>query len=101
MEGSTPETTTDAFKAIPISTVSSISREHTRPESSHEKSKLHEIRAEDLDDFDESVLEASNADSVMNEPEVAVPTMAKSPAQDEPQLAKGIAAALARLRQNG
>ena len=80
---STPEP--PAFKAIPISsapsreaTRSSVSRENTRPESSHGRSRISEIRPDDVDAIDEELLRP-----------------------EEPKLTDGVAAALAKLRQTG
>jgi DNA excision repair protein ERCC-1 len=87
-------------EAIPISNVSrnqsttpSISREATRPEGSNKRPRLQEITADDVDD--EEAL-AAMAAMAANE-KAAPPNLAKS---QDPELSSGVAAALAKLRQD-
>ena len=73
---------------IPISTVPSMSRENTRPGSSHVKrARLEEVRSDELAEAEAGGASVEQAQSR---------TMRK-----EPELADGIAAALAKLREKG
>jgi len=82
--------------SIPISTVPSMSWESTRPESSHVKrARLEEVRPDELDDADEAMMLAEIEAEAMH-PEHIQPARLR---QKEPELADGIAAALAKLRE--
>ena len=105
--GSTPERPGRSHTPIPISTVPSLSRDSTRPnmsrgdtmpESSHVKrARLEEIRPDEYDDVDNSMLLAE-AEAEATRLEKIQPAR---PIREEPQLSGGVAAALSRLREKG
>ena len=74
-----------------------MSRENTRPESNAKRARLEELRPEELDDADEAMLLAE-AQAEATGPEHVQPARS---ARKEPELADGIAAALAKLREKG
>jgi DNA excision repair protein ERCC-1 len=94
----TPDRPGSTHTPIPISTVPSLLRGNTRPESSHLKRvRLEEIRPGELDGADEAILLAE-AEAEATRPERVQPAR---PVRKEPELAEGIAAALVKLREKG
>lgn len=92
----TPERLGRAHTPIPIGNLPSISRENTRPESSHVKrARLEEIRPDELDATDEAMMLAE-AEAEATHPEQV---QRARTARQEPELADGVAAALAKLRE--
>lgn len=85
-----------AHMPIPISTVPSMSRDNTWPDSSHAKRAcLEEIRPDELDGADEAMLLAE-AEAEATHPN---PVQLARLVRGEPELAEGVAAALSKLRQ--
>lgn len=94
----TPDRPGSTHTPIPISTLPSVSRENTRPDSSHVKrARLEEIRPDELDETDEAML-LTEAEADVTHPQQVQPAR---PVRKEPELAEGIAAALAKLREKG
>jgi len=96
-----------AHAAVPISTVPSISREgshpapsreESRPGSSHKRPRLEEVPFDDFDEADEAALLAAEAESQSN---AEKPKAVQATSRKEPELAEGVMAALAKLRQSG
>jgi DNA excision repair protein ERCC-1 len=94
----TPDGPGTARTPIPISTVPSMSRENTRPESSHVKrARLEELRPDELDDADEAMMLAQAEVEAIHPGQLH----ASRNVRKEPELADGVAAALAKLREKG
>jgi len=102
----TPGRPGSAHTPIPISSISSkefhratVSRENTRPESSHKRRRMEDLSPNGLVDEDESALlkEAESAPLADAEKRKAAQAITRK----EPELSEGVMAALAKLRQNG
>lgn len=99
---------TPLTSAVPISkasvsrlesTTPTLSRESTRPESSHKRPRLQEISADEVDDEEALAAFASTEDAPSDAPsQHAVPV--SRPAPKDPELTSGVAAALAKLRKS-
>lgn len=99
------------IEAIPISSVSAmrpqsttpnISRESTRPEASNKRPRLQELDPDDLNDDAEAAAEIAAAESINQHRPATALDPSKEQSRDsrkEPELAGGVAAALAKLRE--
>ena len=92
--------------AVPISTVAAtrregsvptMSRENTRPQSSHKRARLEEITPTEIDDQDAAIITA--VDQTTRSSDAEKPKIVQAITRDEPELSDGVMAALAKLRK--
>lgn len=79
------------------STTPNMSRENTRPESSHKRPRMQEINPDDLEDEEALAALASSEDTTKKQSHHA--ESKDRPVRTDPELTSGVAAALAKLRE--
>ena len=107
-EGSETDGASSVSSPMPISLAVSrensrvsLSRENTIPEPSTRRRRFEEIQPDDIDDEEISMFAKAEAAIVTPTPKTSVPLAGTKSKRPEPELADGVAAALAKLREKG